>query len=62
MEMPSDDQPPEAIWLDDDAIAAHFERLRDKYASGSGGPGWEPVPAGTDETENALAKAIRGGR
>lgn len=30
------DQPPEAIWLDDEALSEHFQRVRERYASPSG--------------------------
>jgi hypothetical protein len=62
MEMPTDDQPPEEIWLDDEAISDHFDRLREKYASGNS-EGWQSVPASDESTtENALVKKMRGGR
>jgi hypothetical protein len=63
MEMPDDDRPPEAIWLDDEALSDHFARVREKYSSGGAGGGYESVPQADDQvTENALAKAIRAGR
>ena len=35
MELPEKDLPPEAIWLDPDALSEHFERVKARYASGA---------------------------
>lgn len=35
MELQEADQPPEEIWLDSEAIAAHFESVHAKYRTGS---------------------------
>lgn len=34
-ELPKSDRPSREIWCDDEALAAHFERVSDRYASGS---------------------------
>jgi hypothetical protein len=55
MELPEDDQPPETIWLDGEAIAEHFERVNDRYKAKS--QGMEVVE---DLEQNQLTKGLRG--
>lgn len=55
--MSEDDQPPEEIWLDSDAIAAHFEQVRSKYRSQA--EGVEDVPDPDAWSENELTKGWR---
>lgn len=55
MEMSDEDQPPERIWLDDEALADHFERVRERYRSGSSSDR-EEVP---DLEQNELTKGLR---
>ena len=35
--MREEDQPPEHIWLDDEALSEHFRRVKERYAAGSHG-------------------------
>lgn len=53
--MRKEDQPPERIWLNDEAIAAHFERIHEKYSTGSG---TEMVEV-ADLDQNELTKGLR---
>ena len=53
-EMPDDDQPPESMWLDDEALVDHFESIKQKYRDKSNGT--ESVP---DGVQNELTKGIR---
>lgn len=59
--MPEDDQPPEEIWLDNEALTSHFQAVKEKwkaeYGSGSGDT-VESAPM----TDNELAKEWRRGR
>lgn len=50
-----DDQPPEEIWLDQEALSAHFDSVREKWAAGSSGDAVQDAPM----TENELAKEWR---
>lgn len=58
MELPDEDRPNERIWLDDDALAQHFERVQERYRSGgSGGSSdWEAIP---EFEQNELTAAFR---
>lgn len=55
--MPEEDQPPEEIWLDSEATAAHFEWVRSKYAAR--GRGEEAVPDPRDFDQNEMTKGMR---
>ncbi len=52
--MRSEDRPPERIWLDDDALSAHFEAVNARYAN----------PREADDvgalTQNELTAGLRG--
>jgi hypothetical protein len=49
-ELTEDDRPPESIWLDDEAVSAHFDGVEQKRNSSIKGS--EPVPAaGMDQNE-----------
>lgn len=56
-ELPDDDRPPERIWMDDEALSEHFERVRGRYRSDSRGPEWEEIPG--DLQQNALTTNLR---
>jgi hypothetical protein len=59
-EMSEDDQPPEHIWMDDEALIEHFDGVREKYRSkSSGDASWESVPAGDDVIDNEFMKDLR---
>lgn len=53
MELREEDQPLPEIWLDDEALAEHFERVRAKYATDR--DDGEDVG---DMVENELTKGI----
>lgn len=55
--MRREDQPPDHIWLDSEALAMHFERLDAKYSSDSQGAGVEDIPA--DLEQNELTRGLR---
>lgn len=55
--MPDSDQPPERIWLDDEALAAHFEATRERYRQGA--TGMESVPQASELEQNELTKGLR---
>ncbi len=57
--MQDEDQPPEDIWLDSEAVAAHFETVRERYASKSDAPASESIPEATEMHENELLKGLR---
>lgn len=47
MELPDKDQPSEDIWLDPEAINAHFDTVKQRYEDESGGgSGKEPIETG----------------
>lgn len=54
-ELPERDQPPEAIWLDPEALEEHFQRVKDRYAAGT---------SSEDEhvslSQNELTRGLRG--
>jgi len=55
-ELPKDEQPPDEIWLNDEEIAAHFERIDE--ARDARVQGMEPI----DETplvQNELTRTLR---
>jgi hypothetical protein len=58
MEMTDEDQPPEAIWLDSEALESHFDAVRSKYRNPAGGEEMEMVPL----EQNELTRGLRGGR
>lgn len=45
------------MWLDAEAINAHFDRVRDRYKNQ--GSGYESVPDPSDLTQNELTKGLR---
>lgn len=56
MELPASDQPPEEIWLDQDALNEHFERVHARYGGDDdGGHDAEVVPM----TQNELTRDLR---
>lgn len=56
-EMTEEDRPERSIWLDDEALEEHFERVNDRYKTKRGS---EPIPE-FDEP-NQLTKDIRKGK
>jgi hypothetical protein len=59
LEMGEDDQPPERIWLDVEALDAHFTAVKERYRSPSAaGEEMESVPL----DQNELTKGLRSGR
>jgi hypothetical protein len=58
--MTDDMRPPQEIWLDDEAIADHFDSVKARLSSGSGNAGssedWEEVPV-----QNELTRGLRKG-
>lgn len=57
--MSDEDRPPERIWLDDEALEAHFENVKARYSSKSGSGPMEEVP---DLQQNELTKGLKTGR
>lgn len=55
--MREEDQPPQHIWLDNEALNAHFDWVRDKYKSKSDGVESVPDPGVLDQNE--LTKGLR---
>jgi frataxin-like iron-binding protein CyaY len=56
--MTEDEQPPEAIWLDSEALDAHFTQIRAKWKHTAGtGEELETVPL----DQNELTRGLRGG-
>lgn len=53
MEMQDKDRPPREIWLDDDALEAHFNMIEARRNDGSGS---EDVP---DLEQNEMTKGLR---
>lgn len=54
-EMREEDQPPEDIWLDQEALNDHFQRLKEKYSSNSGG---EPMQL-VDLDQNEMTRDLK---
>lgn len=55
-ELPKEDRPPEPIWLDDEAISAHFEMLAEKReAQGRG----ETLVPDEDMAQNELTAQFK---
>lgn len=54
--MSDDQRPPQDIWMDDEALNAHFEAVRTKLRRTSQGNDWEDIPG----DQNELTKKIRG--
>jgi hypothetical protein len=50
--MREEDRPPEALWLDEEAMTEHFKRVTERYAGGSGMEPIEPME------QNALTKSL----
>ena len=48
-------RPPSEIWLDEEALTAHFEAVKDRLKSGSGGDDSESIPT----EQNELTKGLR---
>lgn len=55
--MKEEDQPPEQIWLDPEAIQAHFEGVKEKYDTQAAGQ--EAVADPGDLAENEAVKGLR---
>lgn len=54
-------QPPEEIWLDDEALADHFDNVKRKMRNpSSGGDDWESID--DPGSQNELTRGIRKGR
>lgn len=56
--MSEEDQPPEEIWLDPEAINEHFERVKARWKSGSSA-GMEPIEQ-PPMVDNELTRGLRG--
>lgn len=56
-EMREEDQPPEKIWLDDDALNEHFTAVKERYSSGSAMESIDDEPM----EQNLLTKKLRKG-
>ncbi len=56
MEMAEEDQPPESIWMNDEAIAEHFENVKRKYTEKASG--MESVPEGTEMQDNEIVRQL----
>lgn len=57
MELPDEDQPPPSIWLNDEALDSHFEKVKERYKAGASG-GMEEVPqAGQGMQDNEIVRA-----
>lgn len=56
MEMREEDAPSEDIWLDQEALNDHFERLKEKYSSNSGGEPMEIVELDQNELTRDLKR------
>lgn len=61
-ELPSDERPPRAIWLNQEALNEHFDQVRlareEKYGDGSSGSSREI----DDPVQNELAKEMKRAR
>ena len=55
--MPKKDQPPPEIWLNDEAIAEHFDRVTASYENPSGSDDGDAEPL----QQNELTKGLRRG-
>jgi hypothetical protein len=55
--MREEDAPPEHIWLDNEAIEAHFDWVREKYRSKAAGVETVPDPGSYDQNE--MTKGLR---
>jgi hypothetical protein len=51
MEMRDEDQPPEQIWLNPEALDAHFDWVKDKYRSKAEGVETVGDPGSWDQNE-----------
>lgn len=60
-EVPDDEQPPERIWLDDEALVSHWERVEEARAARYGGKssGTEPVPQAAPMQQNELTAGFK---
>lgn len=57
--MSEEHQPPEEIWLDDEALADHFDNVKRNLSRSSSGDDWEPI--GDAGTQNELTRDLRKG-
>lgn len=57
--MPEDDQPPEHLWLDSEAIEGHFAYIRAKYTNGNASSDMQAVPDPSEWDQNELTKQWR---
>jgi len=55
--MREEDQPAEHLWLDDDAIREHFERVKERWAAGASG--MEPIEDPGSMEQNETTKHLR---
>lgn len=54
--MPEKDRPPESIWLNDDALTEHFERVKESYGSTSADDMDDVVPLSQNELTKGLTR------
>jgi hypothetical protein len=54
-ELPEDDQPPEHIWSDAEAVNDHFTMVRERHKN----PGLESIPEGGEMMQNALTADLK---
>jgi hypothetical protein len=55
-ELPSDERPPRRIWLDDDALQAHFDRVERDRTAKYGGEGAIEDPVDNDAAKLLIAE------
>lgn len=58
--MQEEDQPPEEIWLDQEAIEAHWETVKARWRAKAGGE--EPLEERSPMMDNELAREWRHAR
>lgn len=56
MELPDEDAPPEEIWLDQEAINDHFQRVKDRHSSGARGESMEELELDQNDLTKGLKK------
>jgi hypothetical protein len=59
-ELSEEDRPPKNIWLDDEGLEEHFERVNNRYRDKSGSTSVETVPD-IDE-QNEVTRGLKKGR
>lgn len=57
MELADKDQPPEEIWLDQDALNEHFERVKARYGGDGADDDADVIPLKQNELTRDLRRA-----